>query len=344
MKPLIALTMGDPAGVGPEVIIKALCVRELYEKCHPLVLGSRAVMARACDVVGAHVEFIELREPAGAGLRPGLIQCTRPEDGEQLPVFGKIDAKCGRMAMACIERGIELALANQIDAVVTAPIHKEALHAAGIHYPGHTEIFADKTGAPDYALMLVDDDLKVVHVSTHVSMRQAIDLVTRERIEAVTALGYDACRKLGIQRPRVAVCGLNCHAGEGGLFGREEIDVIQPAVEALRARRWDVQGPFSPDTVFARAKGGEFDLVVAMYHDQGHIAMKVAGFRRNPATGRWDSVRGVNVTLGLPIVRTSVDHGTAFEEAGKGTANPESLLQAIDVAIQLAAHRTKTRS
>lgn len=343
MKPLIAITMGDPAGIGPEIVAKALAERRVYDLCVPIVLGSGAVMRRAQEIVGTHLDFVEMREPAGANLRPCLIQCTRPEDGEHLPVFGRIDAKCGRMAMACIERGIRCALDREVDAVVTAPIHKESLHLAGYDYPGHTEIFAERTNTPDYALMLVDEGFRIVHVSTHVSMREALDRVTVGRIETVTQLGREACRRLGIARPRIAVAGLNCHAGEGGLFGREERDTIAPAVEALRRRRWDVSGPISPDTVFARARGGEFDLVVAMYHDQGHIAMKVAGFRRNPATGRWDSVRGVNVTLGLPIVRTSVDHGTAFDQAGKGTANPESLLQAIGVAVSLAAHKDNRR-
>lgn len=330
--------MGDPAGIGPEIICLALGQREVYERCVPIVFGSSAILRRAQEIVGSNLDFEEMREPAGANRRPCLIQCTRPEDGEQLVPFGKVDAKAGRMAMACIERAIASALAGDVDAVVTAPIHKESLHAAGYPYPGHTEIFAERTHTPDFALMLVDDLLRIVHVSTHVSMREAIGLISRERIEKVTELGYTACRRLGIPRPRVAVAGLNCHAGEGGLFGREEIEIIAPAIESLRQRRWDVTGPISPDTVFARARGGEFDLVVAMYHDQGHIAMKVAGFQRNPKTGRWDSVRGVNVTLGLPIVRTSVDHGTAFEEAGKGTANPQSLLQAIDVAIRLVTH------
>ncbi|HIE27790.1 TPA: 4-hydroxythreonine-4-phosphate dehydrogenase PdxA, partial [Candidatus Poribacteria bacterium] len=234
-----------------------------------------------------------------------------------------------------IKKVIELALAKEIDATVTGPIHKEAINLAGYHYAGHTEIYADFTETKDYAMMLADGDYRIVHVSTHVSLRKACDLAKRERILKVIDLGCETLLRLGVENPRIAVAGLNPHAGEEGLFGDEEITEIIPAIEIAREEGINIDGPIPPDTVFAKARGGQYDLVVAMYHDQGHIAMKVAGFNYDKKTRQWTSMSGVNVTLGLPIIRTSVDHGVAFGKAGEGRANPQSMIEAIRMAAQL---------
>jgi 4-hydroxythreonine-4-phosphate dehydrogenase len=231
---------------------------------------------------------------------------------------------------------IELAQRGAIAATVTAPIHKEALVAAGHKFPGHTEIFAHFTGTSDFTMMLAAGPLRVVHVSTHVSLRQACDAVTRERVLKVIELAHDACRRLGIERPTVGVAGLNPHASDGGLFGDEERLHIIPACEAARATGIDVEGPQPPDTFFAKAVGGAYDICVAMYHDQGHIPVKCQGFKYDAKSRAWTSVNGINVSLGLPIIRTSVDHGTAFDQAGKGTASDASLLDAIEYAARLS--------
>jgi len=229
---------------------------------------------------------------------------------------------------------IDLAMAGEIDATVTGPIHKEALNLAGFHYAGHTEIYSDLTNTKDYAMMLADGDFRVVHISTHVSLREACDLVKKDRVLRVIRLARDMLDRLNTERARIAVAGLNPHAGEGGLFGGEEEKEIIPAIEAAKGEGIDVEGPFPPDTIFSKARGGDYDAVVVMYHDQGHIAMKTAGFTYNE-DGQWSSISGVNVTLGLPIIRTSVDHGVAFGKAGEGRANPQSMIQAIKLAVQL---------
>ena len=231
---------------------------------------------------------------------------------------------------------IELALSGDIDATVTGPIHKEALNATGYHYAGHTEIYADLTHTKDYAMMLADGGFRVAHVSTHVSLRDAIDRVRKERIVKVIQLSDATLKKLGVEKPRIAVAGLNPHAGEGGMFGREEIDHILPAVEEAIALGINADGPIPPDTVFSKMRGGQYDIVVVMYHDQGHIPTKLSGFQYDEKTGTWGAMSGVNMTLGLPIIRTSVDHGVAFGKAGEGRANPESLIQAIQMAAKLA--------
>src|SRR3954469_25306376 len=245
----------------------------------------------------------------------------------------------GHAAFEAVRVMIELARAGEIAATVTAPIHKEALIAAGHHFPGHTEIFAHFTGTSDFTMMLAAGDFRVVHVSTHVSLRQACDAVTRDRVLKVIELAHDACRRLGIERPRIGVAGLNPHASDGGLFGSEEREQIIPACEAARAKGIDVEGPQPPDTFFAKAVGGAYDICVAMYHDQGHIPLKCQGFKYDAKSRAWTSVNGINVSLGLPIIRTSVDHGTAFDQAGKGTASDASLLDAIEYAARLARTR-----
>ena len=234
---------------------------------------------------------------------------------------------------------MRLAAAGEIDAIVTAPVNKEALAAAGVPHSGHTEILASLTGTKAYAMLLMGRDLRVIHVTTHVALRRVPDLVTRERVLRTIRLGHEAMRRLGMTAPRLAVCGLNPHAGEGGLFGEEDQREIQPAITDARAEGIDATGPWPADTVMSRAAGGEFDCVVAMYHDQGHVPVKTLGFRYDDAQKAWTGLSGVNVTVGLPILRVSVDHGTAFDRAGKGTANPESMIEAILVAAEMARSR-----
>jgi 4-hydroxythreonine-4-phosphate dehydrogenase len=236
---------------------------------------------------------------------------------------------------------VRLAMDRAIDAIVTAPINKEALNAAGYAYAGHTEILAELSGSKDSCMLLAHDKLRVSHVTTHVALAEVPGRVTPERLRRVFTLTHQAMVDLGIERPRIGVAALNPHAGEGGLFGREDTLVIAPVIAEFRARGMAFEGPVPGDTVFVKALGGQFDAVVAMYHDQGHVAVKTLGFTMDPASGRMSALSGVNVTLGLPIVRTSVDHGTAFDIAGRGIANPQSMLEAIELALRLVSARSK---
>ena len=254
---------------------------------------------------------------------------------------GKVSAMAGEAAFRYVEKAIRLAMDHEIDGTVTNAINKEAINLAGHHYSGHTEIYADMTQTKEYTMMLAHENLRVVHVSTHVSLREACDRVKKARVLEVIRIADQACRELGIEHPRIGVAGLNPHSGENGMFGREEIDEIRPAIEAAKAEGIYADGPVPPDTVFSKARGGWYDIVVAMYHDQGHIPLKVVGFVYNEAEGKWDTVAGVNITLGLPIVRVSVDHGTAFDQAGLGTANERSLVNAINYAARLALQKKK---
>ena len=247
----------------------------------------------------------------------------------------------GNAAFEAVKKVIQFAMEKKIDATVTGPINKEAIHAAGHFFSGHTEIYAHYTGTKKYAMMLIEGNLRVVHVTTHVSMRQACDLIKKDRVMDVIQLADNACRKLGILNPKIGVAGLNPHASDGGLFGREEEKEITPAIREAKRNGIDVDGPISGDTLFSKARGGQYDIVVAMYHDQGHIPLKLLGFNWNEQLKKWDSVKGTNITLGLPIVRVSVDHGTAFDQAGNGTANEESLLNAIEHASMIALNNKK---
>ena len=339
-KPVLAITMGDPAGVGPEIIAKAASHGESRAEARLLVVGDGEIMERAVAVTRSPLTVRRVTEAAETGDDPGVLYVLDLANVERDRFcYGELSPMCGRAAYESVERAIELALRGEVAGTVTAPINKEALKLAGVQYPGHTEIFADKTGTSDFTMMLVHEGLHVVHVSTHVPLREACDLVTRSRVQKVLELGQEALKRLGIEGPRLAVAGLNPHAGENGLFGREELDEIIPAIEAARRRGIDARGPLSPDTLFPRAAAGEFDCVVAMYHDQGHIPLKLLGFRYDPAAGGFTEVKGVNVTLGLPIVRTSVDHGTAFDRAGTGEADEASQVEAIRYAAKLAAHQ-----
>lgn len=340
-KPIIGITMGDPASIGPEISVMALTDPKVLERCDPLIVGDAAVMEDAVKVVcPGRVQIRAVQKVKEAVFDPGVINVLDLGlvDMDKL-VYGQASAMCGEAAFRYVEKVIQLAMDGEIDATVTNALNKAAINMAGHHFAGHTEIYAHYTNTKNYTMMLAHENLRVVHISTHVSLREACDRVKKDRVLSVIRIANDACKALGMEKPRVAVAGLNPHSGEGGLFGREEIEEITPAIEEARAMGIDVDGPVPPDTVFSKARGGWYDIVVAMYHDQGHIPLKVTGFVYNPEKGRWDNVAGVNITLGLPIIRASVDHGTAFGHAHQGLANPISLKNAIDYAAAFAIHR-----
>ena len=326
MKPILGITMGDAAGVGPEIIVKALTDKKIYEIGRPVVFGDKKIMERAVKIVGADVTCNVIEHPGVGGNTYGTIDII---DLDNLPAdlpFAKVDARAGKAAYEYIEKAVGYALKHEIHAIVTAPLNKEALNLGGNHYPGHTEILGTLSGQKDYSMMLSSEALKVIHVSTHVPLRKACDLVKKERVLKVIHLADETVRMMGIEKPRIAVAGLNPHSGESGLFGTEDQEEILPAVEAAQKEGLDVTGPVPPDTVFYRAAiKKEFDIVVVMYHDQGHIPIKVLGF---------DS--GVNVTVGLPCIRTSVDHGTAFPVAGQGIASSKSMTESLVLGAQMA--------
>ena len=333
--------MGDPASIGPEISVMALTDPKVLERCDPLIVGDAAVMEDAVKVVcPGRVQIRAVQKVKEAVFEPGVINVLDLGlvDMDKL-VYGQASAMCGEAAFRYVEKVIQLAMDGEIDATVTNALNKAAINMAGHHFAGHTEIYAHYTNTKNYTMMLAHENLRVVHISTHVSLREACDRVKKDRVLSVIRIANDACKALGMEKPRVAVAGLNPHSGEGGLFGREEIEEITPAIEEARAMGIDVDGPVPPDTVFSKARGGWYDIVVAMYHDQGHIPLKVTGFVYNPEKGRWDNVAGVNITLGLPIIRASVDHGTAFGHAHQGLANPISLKNAIDYAAAFAIHR-----
>jgi 4-hydroxythreonine-4-phosphate dehydrogenase len=323
--PLIAVTMGDPAGIGPEIVAKTFADPGFGDENRALVVGDPTILERAARLLELQLRVNEIEGPEEAVFETGVADVLAVgELPEDLP-FGALDARAGDAAFRYLQRATELANAGRVGAIATAPLNKEAMHLAGHNYPGHTEILAQLTGTKDYAMMLVTDELKVIHVSTHVSLREAIERVRPERERAVIRLAHDSLRKLGIEEPKVAVAGLNPHAGEAGLFGTEDAEHIAPAVAAAVEEGIDATGPWPPDTVMMRARQGHFDIVVVQYHDQGHIPVKLMGFDT-----------GVNVTVGLPFFRTSVDHGTAFDIAGTGEADHASMRAAIDLARTLA--------
>ncbi len=332
-RPRVGITMGDPAGIGPEIILKALSQAGIYRQAIPVVIGDAAILSRAQGFVGATLGIRRIESAEEAAGRFGEVEVLdlKNVDPERCPP-GVLSPEAGRAAFEYVSKAIDLAKIGELDAVVTAPLNKEAMQLGGYPFAGHTEILAERTGSRNYSLMLVAGGLRVLHVSNHVSLREACDRVKKERVLQVTRLAHQVGSAWNLPNPRIAVAGLNPHAGEQGIFGREEREEIVPAVEAARAEGINAGGPFPPDTLFYRASRGEFDLVVAMYHDQGHIPVKLQGFDR-----------GVNVTVGLPIIRTSVDHGTAFDIAGKGIASPRSLLEAIRLAIRMAGRRTSQR-
>lgn len=336
--PILGITMGDPSGIGPEIAAKALSRKNIYEICRPFVVGDANVMKRAVEITGAGLCVNAISGVGQAKFKQGIMDVfdLKNVDIDKL-VYGKVSAMAGKAAFESIKTVIELAMDRKIDATITGPINKEALNLAGYHFSGHTEIYAHFTDTKNYTMMLAHGNLRVVHVSTHVSLRQACELVKKDRVLKVIQIASDACKKLGISSPRVGVAGLNPHAGEGGMFGMEEINEIIPAVDEAKALGVNAEGPVPPDTLFSKARGGQYDIVVAMYHDQGHIPLKVVGFNWDENKKKWTSVSGVNITLGLPIIRSSVDHGTAFGKAGKGTATDESLVNAIEYGARMAS-------
>lgn len=340
MKPIIGITMGDPAGIGSEIIAKALNKPEVYEACRPLVIGDKRAMEQAIEIAGVKLGVRDIKEPGDAEFSHGVIDVIDLDNikHEKVP-FGQVDADCGRAAGEYIEKAIYMALNKEISAMVTAPINKEAFDLGGYgkKYRGHTEMLAALTNAPKSVMMLASGNLRVIHVTTHVSMRQVVDMIKKDRVLNTIHKAQQACNELGIESPRIAVCGLNPHAGEGGIMGHEEIEEIIPAIEQARSEGLNVQGPFPGDTIYPKGKMGVYDVIVTMYHDQGHIPVKLMGFNFDGET--WSEVSGVNITIGLPIIRVSVDHGTAFGKAGKGTANEVSMLDSIEYAILIAKNR-----
>jgi 4-hydroxythreonine-4-phosphate dehydrogenase len=328
--------MGDPAGVGPEIIARACAEPGVRASSRSVVIGAASVMAEALALVNSPLTLHAVAGLAECRWAPGTLECLDLAncDVATLP-RGEVSAGAGRAAYAYIERAIRLAQAGSVQAIVTAPVNKEALAAAGVRHAGHTEILAELTGTKDYAMLLMGRELRVIHVTTHVALRRVPDLITRDRVLRTIRLARRAMEGLGRPQARIAVAGLNPHAGEDGLFGDEEQREIIPAIAAARAEGMTVAGPLPADTLFARARGGEFDIVVAMYHDQGHVPVKTLGFNYDEATKRWTGLSGVNVTVGLPFVRVSVDHGTAYDRAWKGIANHESMVEAIEVAIRM---------
>lgn len=337
-KLILGITMGDPASIGPEITVKALANKEIYDACRPLVIGDANVMEAALELVGKkNIKIHPVHSVGEAVFEYGTIDVydMKLTDMEKLE-RGKVSAMAGEAAFQYVKKTIELAMSGEIDGTVTNAFNKEAVNLAGHHYSGHTEIYADLTGTKKYTMMLAHENLRVVHVSTHVSLREACDRVKKERVLEVIRIAHKACQDLGIEQPKIGVAGLNPHSSENGLFGTEEKEEIIPAVEMAKKEGIQAEGPVPPDTIFSKAKGGWYDIVVAMYHDQGHIPLKLVGFVYDKEAQKWEAVAGVNITLGLPIVRASVDHGTAFDQAGQGIANEISLMNAIDYGVRLA--------
>ncbi|MEH6841998.1 4-hydroxythreonine-4-phosphate dehydrogenase PdxA [Priestia megaterium] len=328
MRPVIGITMGDAAGVGPEVIVKALAHSSVYQICRPVVIGDTKILERAIEITQSSVTLNQIEQVSEGQYVHGVIDCIHldllPVD---LPV-GEISPSAGSAAFKFIETAIELAKNKELQAICTAPLNKEALHKGGYTYPGHTEILAELTGTKDYSMMLSSPKLKVIHLTTHVGLKKAIDSITPERTHTVINLAHETLTRAGYDNPRIAVCGINPHAGENGLFGEgEEEEKLIPGIEIATSEGINVTGPYPADTLFFRAVRGDFDIVIACYHDQGHVPIKVLGLEE-----------GVNITVGLNggIIRTSVDHGTAFDIAGKGIADERSMLAAIQSAAELS--------
>ena len=334
-RPVIAITMGDAAGVGPEIVVKALALEEMYALCRPLVVGDAGVLDRARQMLGLRVDLHPIADVGGGRFESGSIDLLNLANIDLARLkAGEVSAMAGKAAVEYVLKAGQLAMSGEVQGMATAPLNKEAMQLGGYDYIGHTEILADLTGAPRCTTMLITGSLRVVHVTRHLPLRQVADSIIKERVLETIQLTAEGLRGMGIEEPCLGVAALNPHGGEGGLLGREEIEEIAPAVEAAQAIGIDARGPYPADSIFFRAITGDFDAVVAMYHDQGHIPVKVHGFERS-----------VTVTLGLPIVRTSVDHGTAFDIAWQassrgsargGLASPQSLIEAIKLAAEMA--------
>lgn len=342
-RPILAITLGDPCGSGPEITVKACSEFNIYDICRPLIIGDECVVRQALQFTGLgnKLKINTVADVKNALFEYGVIDIFdigAVKDEKQLQM-GKVCQIGGEASFQYVKAAIELAMAGAVDGTVTNAISKEAINIAGHHYSGHTEIYSALTSASKYCMMLAHEDFRVAHVSTHVSLREACDRCKKDRILDVIDLAYRAVCNLGISNPKIAVAGLNPHCGENGMFGTEEIEEIIPAIKSAQEKGIDVIGPCPPDTVFSQAIGGWYDIVVCMYHDQGHIPTKVQGFVYDREKKCWQAVAGVNITLGLPIVRTSVDHGTAYDHAGHGDANAVSLINAIEYATKLSLHK-----
>jgi 4-hydroxythreonine-4-phosphate dehydrogenase len=327
----LAVTVGDPAGVGPEIILKAAARFAGRKDLELVVVAPRAVIDGAAAQLGGECE---------ARWRAGDGSCGFTLDEIPLPSgsirTGEVSVAAGEVAYSAIARAVDMAMKGDASAIVTAPISKEALNLAGHPFSGHTELLAHLSGGAGPVMMLAHGPMRVSHVSTHIPLSEVPARLTPERLRRVLSVTRDALLRIGVERPRIAVAALNPHAGEGGMIGREDLDVTAPVLAELSRDGWAVEGPVPGDTVFVKLRAGQYDAVVAMYHDQGHIPVKLLGFSVDPATGRWQALNGVNITLGLPIIRTSVDHGTAFDIAGRGIASEQSLVEAIDYAAALS--------
>jgi 4-hydroxythreonine-4-phosphate dehydrogenase len=326
IRPIIGITMGDAAGIGPEVIAKALYSKEVYDICRPIVLGDAEVMKKALEIAKVELRVNPVDDVSKAKFEYGILDVL---DFHNIKIeeleMGKVQAMAGKASLEYIQKAAELAMEGKIHAIATASINKSAIRKAGCEFPGHTEFLAHLTKAKEVTMMLVAKQLRVFHVTIHESLKHACELIKKERVLETIKLAHETLQGIGIKQPKIAVAGLNPHASDGGLFGKEEIEEIAPAIQWAKEMEINAVGPIPPDTVFLRAKEGEFDGVVAMYHDQGHIPIKLLGF-----------MIGVNVTIGLPIIRTSVDHGTAYEIAGKGIANSRSMIETIQLATKMA--------
>ena len=356
-KPILGITMGDPFGNGPEVTVRALSDKAIYSRCRPLVVGDASSMAYALKVakkvsgisLALHpvkdVKECEFAYGAIDVLDMGVVPQEKIPDtsslDEPLPFGIGASELGGEAAFQYVKKDIVLAMAGEVDATITNALSKEAINMAGHHYSGHTEIYAHYTHTDKYTMMLAHESLRVVHVSTHVSLREACNRVKKARVLECIRIANEGCKVLGIKEPKIGVAGLNPHCGENGMFGTEELEEIQPAIDEALSEGINIpeKKPTPPDTIFSKALGGWYDIVVAMYHDQGHIPIKVKGFVYNKEEKHWDAVAGVNVTLGLPIIRVSVDHGTGYDYAGSGRSNELSLVNAIDYGIRLAQNR-----
>lgn len=329
-RPILGITIGDPNGIGPEIIVKILSSPGIYDTCRPLVIGNAEIIARHRSFVSVPLEINEVDTPGEGVYQHGIIDVLTVMDVDPDTLIpGRVQELAGRLAVESVIAATKLAMAGDIQAMVTASLNKAAMNLAGYRYAGHTELLAELTGTVQYRLTLAFDDILVSHVTTHVSLRQAVERLSEEGIVSTVEVIGQALKQMGIAHPRIAVAGLNPHAGEGGMFGDEEIRIITPAIDKAQAAGWTVFGPIPPDSIFFRALRGEFDGVVVMYHDQGHIPVKTIAFDRS-----------VNISLGLPIIRTSVDHGTAFDIAGQGVADADNLGAAIQMAIRMAGGKT----
>ncbi len=337
-KPILAITMGDPAGIGPEIIVMALQMPKVWRVCRPLIIGSRPMLQQTIQALRASAMVVSVdghdESMAKQAFRRGHLPVFDPFSKPVRSIrLGRVSAKAGEMAVTCIQSAVRLTQAGCVNGMVTAPINKEAMHLAGYHYPGHTEMLADLTNAKESGMMIMGGPLKIVFTTTHLALRDVAEALTVQKIVKGIRLAHFGLKQLfGVKKPRIAVAGFNPHAGENGLFGDEEKRLILPAIKRAKAQGISCSGPHPADTMFAKALTGAFDGLVALYHDQGLIPLKTVAFGHC-----------VNITVGLPILRTSVDHGTAFDIAGKGIADPTSLVDAIVMAAQLTPNFSSMR-